>query len=314
MAARALEGLRRYQTAPDPPEPPRRPIARDLAGSALRDVGGAGPPLVLVPSLINPPDVLDLDPDVSLAADLAARGHRVFLLDWGPAEPRLGLDVAAHVEQRLVPLLRTFDQPPALLGYCLGGTMALAAAQLTSVRCTATLAAPWNFSAYPEPVRRGLESLVEAAGAMAEQLRRLPMEVLQTGFWGLDPARVVAKFAGFAQAERGSLAADRFVRLERWANAGEPLPLPAAKQLVHDLFARDATGRGRWQVGGQTIHAQLPVPALHFTALDDRIAPAAAAPPGPQIGVKTGHVGLVIGRRGLAEVRPRLADFLASPA
>ena len=68
------------------------------------------------------------------------------------------------------------------------------------------------------------------------------MEVLQAAFWSLDPERTVRKFAEFGQLDAGSPQARRFVALEEWANEGEPLPHPAAKELVEDLFGKDLTG------------------------------------------------------------------------
>jgi polyhydroxyalkanoate synthase len=81
---------------------------------------------VLVPSLINPPRILDLDEQVSLTSAIAAMGRRTLLLDWGTADDRAELTVAGHVEQLLLPLLRSIGEPVALVGYCLGGTMAIA--------------------------------------------------------------------------------------------------------------------------------------------------------------------------------------------
>ena len=52
-----------------------KPIAAQVGPAVLRDHGGSGPPAVLVPSLINPPDVLDLDEDVSLASAVARNGQ-----------------------------------------------------------------------------------------------------------------------------------------------------------------------------------------------------------------------------------------------
>ena len=180
------------------PRPPR-PIAAQIGGAALRDHGGSGAPVVLVPSLINPPNILDLDDDASLAASLAAGGRHVLLLDWGPAADRAELSIGEHVEQLLVPLLGKLGEPAALVGYCLGGTMAIAAANRVNVERVATLAAPWHFAAYPDTSRAALLDLWNGVHAAADAFGRLPMEVLQAAFWALDPERTVAKFARYSR-------------------------------------------------------------------------------------------------------------------
>ena len=73
----------------------RRRESRVSADRCLRDHGGSGRPLVLVPSLINPPHILDLDADTSLAAALTPHAH-VLLLDWGPASARADRSIAGH--------------------------------------------------------------------------------------------------------------------------------------------------------------------------------------------------------------------------
>ena len=60
LAKRALDGLARYERAERPPPRTPRPAIGDVAGVALRDHGGEGSPVILIPSLINPPHVLDL--------------------------------------------------------------------------------------------------------------------------------------------------------------------------------------------------------------------------------------------------------------
>ena len=112
----ALEGLRRYQEAPRNAGMAPKPAVAEASGAALRDYGGIGPPTLFVPSLINPPSVLDLSADKSLLRRLAEGGHRVLLLDWGsPDQKRQGLSVSGHVEDILVPLGR-----PAVYGFPLG--------------------------------------------------------------------------------------------------------------------------------------------------------------------------------------------------
>jgi polyhydroxyalkanoate synthase len=71
LARDALAGLKAYEIAPRRERPPPKPEIAHVAGACLRDHGGQGPPALLVPSLINPPRILDLDEDVSLTAAMA---------------------------------------------------------------------------------------------------------------------------------------------------------------------------------------------------------------------------------------------------
>jgi len=295
LARDALVGLRRYQEAERAQRPPSREEVARVSGACLRDHGGGGPPAVLIPSLINPPHILDLDEQVSLASAIARGGRRVLLLDWGPADARSQLNVARHVEQLLLPLLGQLGEPAALIGYCLGGTMAIAAANLIACERLVTLAAPWRFSDYPDRSRAALLGMWRTADPSAQALGALPMEVLQAAFWSLDPERTVRKFADFGRLAPDAPQASRFVALEDWANEGEPLPYAAAEELIRGLFERDEPGRGAWKVGGRAVGADLTVPCLHFTAARDQIAPSATAPAGHQVAIEAGHVGMIVG-------------------
>lgn len=309
LARDALAGLKMYERMPRrEPAPPKPKVAHER-GAALRDHGGSGPPVVLVPSLINPPRILDLDGQVSLTRAMAKMGRRVLLIDWGRSDDRRELSVGGHIEQLLLPLLRGMNEPVALIGYCLGGTMAVAAANLIAVERVATLAAPWNFALYPEASRAALQDMWRHSEPAARSLGALPMEVLQAAFWSLDPARTVRKFAEFGRLDPESVDARRFVELEEWANEGEPLPYPAAKELIEDLFEADLPGSGRWQVGGQPVADELGVPSLHLTADHDRIAPASTAPTGRTVGIASGHVGMIVGS-ARKRLQLELAQFL----
>jgi polyhydroxyalkanoate synthase len=308
-ARAALDGLAKYERAPRLGARPPRPIVGRVDGATLSDFGGDGPPAILVPSLINPPHVLDLDEDVSLAAAVSRMGRRSLLLDWGPARERSELDVGEHVEKLLLPLMAQLGEPPALIGYCLGGTMAIAAANLSPVDRVATVASPWRFADYPEESRQSLLDLWSHAHGAAASLKALPVEVLQGAFWSLDPARTVKKFADFAQVDPESPQARRFAVLEDWANEGEPLPLPAARELIEDFFGADLPGKGEWWIGGKAMTDALSAPLLSCTAARDRIAPAESGPHGMVREIPSGHVGMVVGSaRG--QLHEALAAFL----
>lgn len=279
-------------------------MVASIGGASLRDCGGSGPTLLLVPSLINPPHILDLDGERSLARALNG-GNRVLLLDWGPAALRRELDLTAHIDTLLLPLIDAVG-PTIVLGYCLGGTLTLAAASRSrDVMAVITLASPWQFGAYPEAARAALRAMWDGSRAAAAQLGGLPMEVLQSAFWSLDPDRTVLKFARFGELDPSSREARRFIALEDWANGGEPLPLPAARELIERLFGDDATGQGKWRAG------TLPTcPTLHVTAANDRIVPANTAAAGPSVACPAGHVGMVVGHDAPRLLHAPLREWL----
>lgn len=307
---RGLAGLRRYQEAPRTPPPAAMPAIAERHGALLRDYGGDGPDLIVVPSLINPPTVLDL-PGKSMLRWLATRGRRVLLLDWGSADARLDLSIAGHVEQILLPFMRALPSPADLAGYCLGGTMAAAAVRAGNARSLTLIAAPWHFSGFGAAQRASLARLWAQSKPLAERLGVLPMEVLQAAFWSLDPERTVGKYEQLANADDDTLAA--FVRLEDWANDGPPLPYPAARELLEDFFAADLPGGGTWHVEGQAIDpATLHRPILDIVSTTDRIVPAAsAANVGEAIRLDRGHVGMVVGSRAEEELWQPLAAWLS---
>src|SRR3954466_3368326 len=85
LAADALAGLRAYEAAPRRERSSPMPEVARVRGATLRDHGGEGAPAIIVPSLINPPRILDLDDQVSLTKAVSLMGRRTLLLDWGGA-------------------------------------------------------------------------------------------------------------------------------------------------------------------------------------------------------------------------------------
>lgn len=310
----ALAGLRRYQEAERPPVPAPMPALAQAHGATLRDYGGAGPAVLFVPSLINPPNVLDMG-DRSLLRWLSGQGRRVLLLDWGwPGEDRREMSVAGHVERILLPLMAGIGEPADLVGYCLGGTMALAAAQTGAARSVATIAAPWHFEGFPDEARASLAKLWADAGPTVAALGLLPMEVLQCAFWSLDPARTVAKFEAFAALDGEE--ARTFVGLEDWANDGPPVAGAAAREMFEGLFRDDLSGTGAWTVGGVIADPEsLAIPLLNIVSTTDRIVPAATAHrAGERLDLALGHVGMVVGSRAKAMLWEPLAGWLSRTA
>lgn len=255
-------------------------------------------PVIFIPSLINPPQVLDLSEKRSLLRHMTAAGHDAFLVDWGhPAtgDSVLGLD--GHVTERLLPILAALPRPPILVGYCLGGTLALAAAMMCKPQAVATIAAPWQFDGFPDADRELIGSLWRSSKPMCERLGYVPMEVMQSGFWAMDPARTIRKYAAFMAMEPGSDAERAFLAVEDWANGGPPLTFAAGRDLFENLYAGNASGLLRWRVGGKLVDpADLPCASLSVRSATDRIVPATAAPTLAEgFTLNLGHVGMIVG-------------------
>ena len=297
--AAALAGLARYQQAPRPVPPPKRPEIARIGEVSLR--GTPGPrPVVIVPSLINPAHVLDL-PGRSLMAHLESAGLNPLIIDWGDTPEPLGL--ASLANERLAPLVEKLGQPVAMLGYCLGGTLALALPAHIRITRLALIATPWHFAGYGDGQRAGLAEWWASAQPLAQTMGQLPIDLLQPAFWSLDPTGVVAKYVRLATANADDVA--DFVRLEDWANGGTPLSLPATQ----DLAALSASGR--WDGVDATA---ITAPILDVIAGADRIVPPQAAVSALGIGtalqLDAGHVGMVVGRRARGLLWDPLADFL----
>ncbi|MCW2337667.1 polyhydroxyalkanoate synthase [Sphingobium sp. B2D3A] len=322
--------MRRFQTAQRPAQGDLPEIAAQNGraalltrnGNAQRSISGADgdrAPVILIPSLINPPHVLDLAEQRSLLRYLGQQGHDALLLDWGtPDESERDADLAQHVERLLLPLLQGLDRPPLLVGYCLGGTLAIgAAARLRAlgepVAGVATIAAPWDFSAYDAPFRSQLAEIWGKAKPGCEALGLVPMEVFQTGFWSLDPDRTIRKYAAFAGMEADSPAFHAFIALEDWANEGAPLTLASGKDLAERCYGANMTASGQWSIHGTVANPQaLDCPTLAIASTTDRIVPAAAVPPAAErIDIALGHVGMMIGSRAEAQLWRGLSDWLS---
>jgi polyhydroxyalkanoate synthase len=292
------------------------PVVAQVGRARVHDYGGAGAPVLFVPSLINPPDILDLDEERSLLRWLATQGVRPLLLDWGtPDAEERDLSIGGHIETVLLPLIDTLGKDVALAGYCLGGTMALAAAALRPIRSLTLIAAPWRYGAYPPEMRAALADLWNQSEAATDALGVLPMEVLQAAFWRLDPGRTIAKYESFGRRAPDELGSRAFVRLEDWANDGPPLTRGAARELMLDLYLDDRSGKGEWQVGGRRIDlAAIACPVLEIVSTSDRIVPAAsAAGVGERIDLSLGHVGMIVSGRAKEALWKPLAAKLSRP-
>jgi len=318
--AAILEGVRRYQQAPVPQPMPDAPVVARRGTVALRRIGGpegSPAPVVVIPSLINAAAILDLAPGRSLVRYLAAQGAEVLMVDWGPlgdGERRLGL--AGLVSGRLLPLILSLGRPVRLLGYCLGGTLAIGAAAVLgpNARALALIGAPWHFSGFPAEARSHALGIWGLVRPMARKLGAVPISSLNPLFWSLDENAVLDKYARLSTLAPDDPTIAWFALVEDWANSGAPLSVAAARDLFLKGFGQDLFGRGRWKVAGMAVdEATIACPTLNITATRDRIVPAATrirTAGADHIEVDSGHVGMVVGGNAATTLWEPLSNWL----
>lgn len=331
-------GLRRYRAHPWHRNLPDPPAVWREGGSRLLAYGESGRdrknlPVLLVPSLVNRAYVLDLAEGQSLARWLATvrkggLGLQPFLLDWGdPGEVEKHFNLAAYIARIRRALRHLHDgagHAPLLVGYCMGGNLALAAALSApdDVSALALLATPWDFHAggshQAALVQALAPALVPPAARPGEAPPMLDVDMLQAFFWALDPFTALKKFTQFAALPEGSEAERRFVAMEDWLNDGVPLAGEVARECLIGWYGENRPVAGRWMVDGRAVRPQdWKKRALVVLPERDKLVPKEGAaallaqmPQGQRLDAPSGHIGMVVGPRAQTGLWQPLADWL----
>jgi len=246
-----LAGLEAYRRHPYRRKDQVLPVLWREGTTRLLDYGGgsAGPVLLVVPSLINRFYVLDFLPERSFLRHLAGRGLRPLVVDWGaPGKEECKFDLTDYVAGRLEgafdAALRVAGAPIGVAGYCMGGLFALALAlrRPDETACLAVLATPWDFHAERAPPARFFGLIADCLPLLCVDQGALPVEVVQSLFFMLDPVSAERKFTRFAALDPNGDKARAFVALEDWVNDGVPLAAAGGARLRALLVRRQRAG------------------------------------------------------------------------
>jgi polyhydroxyalkanoate synthase len=320
-----LKGINLYQASPyrrlasDPPVIWQRGATRVLD---YGDASNPSAPIVLcIPSLVNRSYILDLAEDNSMLRYLASKNLRPILVDWGEmSEQERGFSLEDYIEKDLKPILEFLSpQPIYVVGYCMGGLLATALAQLTpKIKSLVLLATPWDFHVDQDWLLPYLEGCSEFLEQIINSSNELSVEMIQFMLNALNPLSVIKKFRSLGKNEQNAETLNKFSAVEDWLNDCVPLAPQVAKECLFGWYRDNTPNRGNWQISGQTITPEnLNIPTLVIIPQRDVIVPPSSAQAlankiascqvlKPQLG----HIGAIVGRSACKEVWEPMIHFL----
>jgi polyhydroxyalkanoate synthase len=286
-------------------------------------------PVVLIPSLINRHYVLDLLPGKSFAEWMVARGHDLYIVDWGTPgdEDRYVTfdDICDRAIGRALRVAaRTSNAESAhLLGYCLGGTLTAihTAARPEHVASLTTLAAPIRFaddgllSRWTRVPEFDVNALVDGFG-------NVPWQLMQSAFHLLRPTLGLSKAVGMIDRAWDDEFLDGFLALETWGNDNVSFPGEFYRRYIEELYRGDRLIEGTFALSGIPARLEsITCPTTVVTFEHDTIVPwqsakvlhdRVGATDKEWIHLKGGHVGAVVSKSAASRLWPKLSELWAA--
>jgi len=297
-------------------------------------------PLVLVPPLGVTTETFDLMPQRSLVRYMAARGFKVYLIDWGKPKrehAHLGLrDYADEMFGTALARIRKHSgsQDVSLMGWCMGGLLCLLHQGLHQdphIRNIVTVASPID-------LRGGgvVAGVAQAINGPAQMIRRYSNFRLDT----LDPAKLqapawfttlafkmtdpvgsvttywdlVTRLADRAFVESHSTTAD-------YLNNMLMYPAGVLQEMLVKVGVDNKLASGRIEIGGKLAELdRIRSSLLVFAGESDILVPPPIAKKIVEIVASEdeefriapgGHMGVILGSKAQSAVWAQSADWLA---
>lgn len=279
--------------------------------------------ILFIPSFINKSYILDLTEQRSLLKFCASSNHRPVLLDWGsPTEAEQNYDCAAYIINKVMPAiahLRQSGKEVVLAGYCLGGLVAVATAQLmpNDVHGLILLATPWDFTHFQEKtiaLQHGIDMALSCQ-------RSIPSANLRYFFYSFLPQeKIYGKFIKFSQSLGDKQKSELFVAVERWAMDDMLIAKGVFNECALDFISLNKPLNNQWQVADQIINpSAIKIKSLIVAPTKDTIVPYNSVtalinllPKSNVILPDSGHVGMIIGEKAEKQLWQPMLVWLES--
>lgn len=333
-AIRARNGIK-YLSGADwtAPEPTPRDLLWHQGTAKLwryrSDQVTVAQPVLMMIGLVSRSSIFDLHEKASLVAALRDAGFDVYVLDWGVATAAdAGNTLETYLSRYLPRAIRAMRRASEasevnLVGYCMGGAMALLAVAATPdlpVRNLIVMATPVDFDHLPvqfAAIRdpdQDFESFIDPeTGCVAPDL-------IAASFRIRKPTADAVQYANLLENLWNDAYVGSHQAIARWTADHVPLPGAVARQVINEWVRPNAFVNGTLRLDGKSTDlSSIRCPVLSILTLHDEIVPPAASRPlGDLVGsrefelleLNAGHIGLVIGRSAHKVTYPKITEWL----
>lgn len=254
-------------------------------------------PLILVPALGIHCWTFDLMPNRSMVRYLMARGHDVFVIDWGqPSQANRDLDLDTYVNRWMPAAVEAVraqagTEQVNLLGYCMGGLLCmlyLGGHPQAPVRTLSTIASPVNFhksgpfgklfSLAAIPAMQVHDWFQVRLEPLDSKLFHIPANLLSLGFKMTNPPGVVQSYVDLLRhlGDRDYLT--EYMTMGQWFNDMVDYPGAVVREVIEKMILGNSLADGRLSIGGRDVDfANITQDLLAFGGSTDRIVTVRAA-------------------------------------
>lgn len=305
--------LRHYRRAvPSPLGPPR-----------------LGPPVLCFLGLVGRASVFDLWKDNSIVSLLMDAGFGPFVLDWGEPGEDESVNTLETYLQGYVPraikavLAETAADEVSVLGYCMGGNLALhglAAQPELPVRNLVVMATPVDFRHLGPLIDALAEGKIDPESVL-DQTGNVPGALVRQSFKLRKPTGDLINYANLWQHLWRDGYMEGYQAIGRWLSDHIPVPGELFLQVVAQWLQGNGFVNDTPRLGGRRARlGDIRIPTLAVIADRDDIVPEAATAPIVDIlsdapvelmRLDAGHASLTSGRKAVKVLLPQVFDWLA---
>ena len=246
--------------------------------------------ILVVPSLINGPEILYLDENYSLI-QLLLKNFNVHLVRWKNINDNIRhYDFDDYILE-ISDLLKTFDGKINIYGHCLGGNIAFAAAYLNQNKVSALtlLTTPWNFSNYQD-----IAAIIDVISNYDE----IPAIFLEIMFFMQNPLEFSKRLNRLDHSEIS-------YKIEKWLHSGNNMAKNTFFQITKDFVQQNIMAKNEWYV--RKLHINPSLFNIHtkiVNCFNDRIVPETSIlslyhmlPNREMITLNSGHIGYLVNQK-----------------